>query len=64
LGHVALGRRKTECALLDIRQKCTYQERVVSQLSQSWFLRLPQARAVWRQLLTELGKGVLEDYVR
>jgi len=40
------------------------QKRVAAQLSCSWFLRLPEGRAVWRQILAELGKVVPEDEVK
>jgi len=39
------------------------QKRVAAQLSRSWFLRLPEARAAWRQMLAELGKVAPTDEV-
>jgi hypothetical protein len=40
------------------------QKRVAAQLSRPWFLRLPEARVAWRQLLTELGNITPKDETR
>jgi hypothetical protein len=39
------------------------QKRVAAQLSRSWFLRLPEGRAAWRQMLARLGKDAPADEV-
>jgi hypothetical protein len=40
------------------------QKRVAEQLTRSWFLRLPEARAVWRQLLIEVGNVMPKGEIR
>jgi hypothetical protein len=39
------------------------QKRVAAELSRSWFLRLPEARAVWRQMVVELQQAGLTDVI-
>jgi hypothetical protein len=64
--YVQQRKRQTrEESFLELRQVMTRlaadgiypsQKRVAAELNRSWFLRLPEARAAWRQLLAELSQ--------